>query len=391
MKKSLAAIPISVYLLGIVSFFNDIASEMLYPIMPIFLTQILGAPVYIVGIIDGVAEGGSAFFKTIFGYWSDMQKRRKPFVVAGYSASAFSKVLIALASTWPLVFIARFVDRLGKGVRTGARDALLLDSSSDHNKGLIFGIHRSFDSAGAVVGPLITLFLITLFDENIRYILYIAAIPSFIGLFFFLFIHEAKKSVHTIQERPRVLVSLKDIPSQFKLFLLVTALFSLGNSSDSFLILQSKNLGLSLISVVLVYVVYNISYTLLSAPAGALADRFGAKYVFPLGLIIYALVYFGFALNTRMQFVWILFAVYGVYIALTDGVSKALIGTFITPDKAGTAYGATQTIVSLMTLLASVIGGLLWTVIGPYATFLFGAGCAVLALFLYVPLVKSAK
>lgn len=391
MDKVRSHIPKSVYLLGMVSFFNDIASEMVYPVLPIFLTQILGAPVYIVGIIDGVSESMSSLLKTVFGYWSDKLERRKPFVVIGYSASAISKVLIALASTWPLVFMARFIDRLGKGVRTGARDALLLDTSDDTNKGFIFGVHRSFDSAGAVVGPLIALLFIHSFSGNIRYVLYAATIPSFFGLIFFLFIREARKSVRGTTEKIRLTFSLKTIPSQFKLFLLVMTLFTLGNSSDSFLILQSKQLGLSLTAVVFAYVFYNVIYTLLSTPAGMIADKIGATYVYAAGLVVYALVYIGFALNRNIQMIWVLFAVYGAYIALTDGVSKALIGSYISKNQAGTMYGATQTVVSVATLLASVIGGVLWSTLGSRATFLFGAGCAILAFLCYLPLMKKNK
>ncbi len=384
-------IPTAVYLLGAVSFFNDIASEMLYPIMPIFLTQVLGAPVFAIGIIEGVAEGTSALFKAYFGILSDKLQKRKPFVVAGYAASAVSKVLIALATTWPLVFFGRFIDRLGKGVRTGARDALLLEAADADNKGLIFGLHRTMDSAGAVIGPLLALWLLQAFSNNIRLIFYIAAIPSFFSLLFFFFIRESNKHVEVMKGKPTFRFSLAGLSAPFKRFLLVTALFSLGNSADSFLILQAKQIGLALTAVVLAYVVYNLVYTLLSTPAGLLADKLGAHYIFPIGLVIYSLVYVGFAFNTQPQLVWLLFATYGAYIALTDGVSKALIGAWITSAEAGAAYGVTQTVTSVMTLLASLIGGALWSLFGAQATFLFGAGCALLALLLYLPfLMKQA-
>jgi MFS family permease len=376
-------IPGNVYLLGLVSFFNDVASEMLYPILPIFITQILQAPVFVVGIIDGVAEGASSLFKTLFGYLSDKHQRRKPFIMAGYGSSALSKVIIALSTTWPLVFVGRFIDRLGKGIRTGARDALLLDAANESNKGLVFGIHRSIDSTGAVVGPLIALLLLREFDNNLRFILYVAAIPSFIGIVLFVFIKEARKPVQVAEQKASLSLSLKNLSPQFRFFLLAFALFSLGNSSDSFLILQSKQIGLSISAVVLVYVVYNVVYTFLSTPAGILADTWGARNVFLVGLLIYAGVYLGFAFNTAPAVVWVLFAIYGTYIALTDGVSKALIGSYIATEQAGAAYGATQTVTSLGTLLASVIGGFLWSAINPMATFLFGATCAFLSFVLF--------
>ncbi|NMB84116.1 MFS transporter [Candidatus Roizmanbacteria bacterium] len=391
MKKSGPAknnsVPVVVYLLSAVSFFNDIASEMLYPVMPIFITQILGAPVFVVGIIDGIAEGASAFFKSVFGRLSDRLQRRKIFVVSGYSASAFSKIIIAVSSTWPMVFLGRFTDRLGKGIRTGARDAMLLETTDRSNKGLIFGIHRSIDSAGAVVGPLITLILLKSFSENIRTILMIAAIPSFIGLLFFFFIKEAKKNVKTAKKS--FSFDFSSIPNNFKVFLVVTALFSLGNSSDSFLILQSKSLGLSVSSVVLVYIVYNLVYTLLSTPAGILADRLGAKNVFPAGLFIYGIVYLGFAFNRNVQYIWILFAAYGAYIAFTDGVSKALIGNIIKKEEAGTAYGLSQTVTSVGTLFASVIAGFIWSALGAKTTFIFASACTFLSLIVYIFFLKK--
>src|SRR3989338_269196 len=373
----MSKIPRPVLFLGLISFFNDIASEMLYPVMPIFLTQILGAPVYIVGIIEGIAEGASSFLKTVFGVWSDRIQKRKPFVFAGYLSSAVAKIIIAGASSWPTVFLGRLTDRFGKGLRTGARDALLLESASTGNRGFIFGLHRSMDSMGAVIGPLIALFLLNIFNNDIRQILYIAVIPSFIGLFFFIFIKEAKKKVVTTELK--FSFSLKNLSGRLKLFIVIMAIFSLGNSSDTFLILRAKDLGMSLTFVILAYTVYNFFYAAFSVPAGRFADKIGAKKVFALGLLIYSFVYISFALNGNSLFVWPLFAVYGLYIALTDGVSKALVGTLIKKENAGTAYGVMQTVVSLSTLLASVIGGFLWTAINPSATFIFGAACALTA------------
>lgn len=374
-------IPRQVINLGIVSLLNDIASEMLYPVMPIFLTQILGAPVFVVGIIEGVAEGSSSFFKTIFGYWSDKIGKRKIFVVGGYSSSAIAKVIIAFATSWPVVFSGRFTDRFGKGVRTGARDALLLDAATDNNKGLIFGFHRSMDSAGAVLGPLMGVFLLRYFNENIRLILYIAAIPSLFALFFLIFIKDTQRKLKRV--RLTFSLSLVNLPSQFKFFLLVMAIFSLGNSSDAFLILRARGLGLTLELTILAYILYNLTYTLISTPAGHLADKIGTKKVFLVGILIYTAVYLGFALTGNKSFVWPLFAIYGFYIALTDGVSRALVGSYIKSGVAGTAYGVLQTTVSVFTLLASVIGGFLWMAIAPEATFLFGAICALLAFGLF--------
>ncbi|MDL2341974.1 MAG: MFS transporter [Patescibacteria group bacterium] len=378
-------VPGSVYILGAVSFFNDVASEMLYPVMPIFLTQVLGAPVAVVGLIEGVAEGSAAIFKTIFGRWSDRLDRRRPFVFSGYLASAVSKVVIALSNVWGVVFVGRVIDKFGKGLRTGARDALLLDAANDKNRGLIFGVHRTMDSAGAVVGPLIALILLQLFNNNIRTILYIAVIPSLIGVMLISFVRETKKpteKAHHTTALPKL--SFKTLPRELKIFLVASGLFALGNSSDSFLILRSKNLGLSLSLVVLAYVVYNVVYTLASTPAGSIADKIGPKRVFIAGVIVYILVYTGFALNQTTTGIWGLFAVYGLYIALTDGVSKALVGQYVTNKEAAGIYGLLQTITSIGVLLASIIGGLLWTTVGPWATFAFGAIFASLSLLVFL-------
>lgn len=383
-------IPGSVYILGTVSFFNDVASEMLYPVMPIFLTQVLGAPVAVVGLIEGVADGSAAIFKTIFGRWSDRLGKRKPFVFSGYSASALSKIVIALSNLWGVVFAGRVIDKFGKGVRTGARDALLLDASNEKNRGLVFGVHRSMDSAGAVVGPLIALGLLVTFHNDIRKILYIAVIPSLIGVVLISFVRETKRT-EKISTTPLPKLSFKTLPRELKIFLVSSGLFALGNSSDSFLILRSKNLGLSLSLVVLAYVLYNIVYTIVSVPAGSLADKIGPKRVFIAGIVIYILVYAGFALNKSTTGIWGLFAVYGLYIALTDGVSKALVGQYINKKEAGGIYGLLQTITSIGILLASIIGGVLWMTVGPWATFAFGAVSAALALLIFLVAATSRQ
>jgi MFS family permease len=374
-------VPSAVWLLSLVSFFNDTASEMLYPVMPIFLTQVLGAPVFVVGIIEGIAEGTASVFKTLFGYWSDRLQKRKIFVVAGYGASAVSKIIIALSYTWPFVLLGRIVDRVGKGARTGARDALLLEATNGTNEGFIFGIHRALDTAGAVVGPLIALVLLWAFHNNIRFILYLAAVPAFIGLIFFIWVKDAKKNLRTA--KGKLTLSIKHFSPKLKLLLLGLCVFSLGNSSDSFLILRAKNLGLSLTMVIVAYIVYNIVYALASTPAGILADKIGTKKVFIVGIIMFALVYAGFALNHNGGLVWLLFGFYGFYIALTDGVSKAMVGALISQEEAGTVYGVLGTATSLFTLVASVLGGFLWSAVSPAATFGFAVVCALLSLVIF--------
>ena len=374
-------IPQVVWLLSLVSFFNDTASEMLYPVLPIFVTQVLGAPVFVLGLIEGIAEGSASIFKAWFGYYSDKLQRRKPFVVLGYSASAVSKVIIALSYVWPVVLLGRFIDRLGKGARTGARDAILLDAASEKNRGYIFGFHRSMDTAGAVVGPTIALLLLYIFHNNLRLILYIAAIPAFISLLFFFYVKEPKKKL--ITNKTKLTFSLKSVPKQFKIFLLGMAIFSLGNSSDTFLILRANNLGLGLALVITAYILYNIVYAAVSTPAGRISDKLGPKSVFLVGLVIFIVVYLGFAFNKSHFMVWVLFATYGFYIALTDGVSKAWVGAMVRKERAATAYGTVYTITSVFTVIASIIGGYIWSAYSPAFTFIFAAICAFVALFIF--------
>lgn len=400
---SMKKLPGSVWVLGIVSFFNDTASEMLYPLLPIFITQVLGAPVAVLGLIDGVAEGSAAVFKTVFGRWSDRMGKRKPFVFLGYLTSTLSKLIVALSRTWGLVFLGRVLDKLGKGVRTGARDALLLSAANETNRGVVFGLQQSLDSAGAVVGPLIALVLLHAFGNDIRTVLFIAVIPSIVGVVVISFVRDQSHPKHE-QRREEVgsaamtgstrtpiegdappRQSLGSLPRELKVFLVASGLFALGNSSDSFLILRSRSIGLSLSMVILAYVVYNAVYSAASTPAGGLADRFGARRVYVAGIVIYVVVYIGFALNRSAPGVWALFAAYGLYIAMTDSVSRALVGGFITDEsQAAGIYGLLQTIISIGLVSASVIGGVLWTFVGAWATFAFGALCGTLALLVFV-------
>lgn len=382
-------IPKNVFFLGLVSFFNDVASEMIYPIVPIFLTSVLGAPVSLVGFIEGVAEATASFMKFVSGYISDRTQKRKIFVVSGYSLGAVSKLLIGLATAWYFVLFARFIDRVGKGVRTSARDSILLQNTTAGNKGFIFGFHRAFDSAGAVLGPLLALILLALFKDDIRLIFFLAFIPSVVGVFLLIvFVKEKQQEKQT--NKMKINFNWKALSPNFKLFFLISIIFALGNSSDAFLILRSQDLGLTTTLVVLTYVLYNISQTIFSAPAGHLADKIGARKVFALGLLVFSLVYFAFGIINSSFWVWVLFPVYGLYIAFTDGVSKAYISEFITEKESGTYFGVYQTGISLASFFASFIAGILWSTIGPSSTFFYGSFAALLAfiVFSYGRLVK---
>ncbi len=379
MKK----IPKNVVILGIVSFFNDLSSEMVYPIIPIFLTSVLKASVPIVGLVEGVAEATSSISKYVFGALADYFKTRKPFVSAGYFLTAFSKVIIGLAKSWHLVLLGRFLDRTGKGVRTAPRDSILLESTQPHNRGFIFGFHRALDSIGAVFGPILALVFLYLLKENMRWIFFIAFIPSIIGvLLLLLFVDEKKQT--TKNKKEFIKINFKTLHPSLKLFLIASFIFSLGNSSDAFLILRAKNLGFSVLLTTLTYVVYNIFYTVFSTPAGSLADKIGAKKVFGIGLLAFALVYFFFGFIKNPVFLWILFPIYGIYIAFTDGVSKAYVAEFIKKEESGSYFGLHQTLLGVGAFIASIVGGIIWSAIHPDATFYYGSVMAILALLIFI-------
>jgi len=388
-------VPKNVFILGLVSFFNDIASEMVYPIVPIFLTTILKVSTPVVGLIEGIAEATAAIGKFIFGYLSDKIGSRKPFVIAGYSFSTVSKILIGLANFWPMILLARFIDRLGKGVRTSARDSLLLQNTTKNNKGFIFGYHRAFDSAGAVFGPIIGLILIYFLKENLRFIFYFAAVPGIIGVLLLVLFVREKAKIPFLRQSPGAPIgvrrSKKTVSNFFQdfslirknkklsLFFIASIIFSLGNSSDAFLILRAKNLGLTTLMAVLTYVVYNISQTLLSTPLGKLSDKIGAKKVFEGGLLMFTMVYFFFGFIKDPIFIWLLFPLYGIYIAATDGVSKAYVAEFITEKESGSYFGLYQSATAISAFFASWIAGVLWYKISPATTFYYGSLMSLLA------------
>lgn len=374
-------VPKNVFLLGLVSLFNDVASEMIYPIVPIFLTSVLGAPVSIVGLIEGIAEATASIMKFVSGYISDRVYKRKIFVTGGYGLGAISKVLTGLAISWHFVLFARFIDRLGKGLRTSARDSILLQSATSQNKGFIFGFHRAMDSMGAVFGPLIALLLLALLKENIRLVFFIAFIPAVIGVLLLIFlVKEKKQEIH--EKKFKLNFSWKNINSNLKLFFVISIIFSLGNSSDAFLILRAQNLGLTTTLVVLTYVLYNVSQTVFSTSGGQLADKIGARKVYAIGLLVFSFVYFMFGIISHPALIWILFPIYGLYISFTDGVSKAYISEFITEKESGSYFGLYQTGIAISAFFASLIGGLLWNQINPSATFFYGSIMAALAFFI---------
>lgn len=370
--------------LGWVSLANDAASELAYPVVPLFLTVTLGAPVAALGLIEGIAEGVAVGLRGLAGWLSDrLGGRRRPWIVAGYGLSAAARPLLAAAPAWGVVLAARLADRLGKALRTAPRDALIRDSSAPELVGASFGYHRALDTAGAVAGPLIALALLEA-GLSLREVLLAAVVPSLAALVLLRRVREAPAACDPALAPA---ASVRSLPASFWGVLGVWVLFSLGNSSDAFLLLRSRQLGLSEAMVILAYAVYNTVYSLLSWPLGALSDRVARPHVLAGGLAVFALVYLGFAAAPGAWAVWPLFSVYGLHVAATEGVARAWVADHVPAGAAGTAYGIFSAAAGGSLLVASVAAGLLWSQVGPAAPFLVGAACAGAA----VPLVLLAS
>ena len=306
-QRATTGITKNVVVISLVSFFNDIASEMIYPIVPIFLTTVLGAPVTVVGLIEGIAESTASILRVFSGWFSDKFQRRKPFMIAGYVLSSLSKIIMAVSVHWSMIMGGRFLDRFGKGVRTSARDALLAEGCDASCRGRVFGFHRAIDTLGALVGPLVALVLLQVFSQNLRSIFFLSIIPAVIGVFLLAaFVKDIRRKEVSLNAAPIRLRDMK-LSKDFKIFLLVSAIFAVGNSSDAFLILRAQNLGLSLSLTIVVYTVFNAAYALTSFPAGILSDRIGQKKVLLYGFCLFAIIYFLFGIVTKPVFLWVLF------------------------------------------------------------------------------------
>jgi len=384
-KETKLGISKNVLVMGLVSFFNDVASEMIYPLVPLFLTGVLGAPASVVGLIEGIAESTANILKVFSGWYSDKFQKRKPFAAAGYSLSTISKIILGFAFSWPWVLLGRFIDRFGKGVRTSARDALIAESSTGFNRGRSFGFHRALDTAGAVVGPLLAIWLLHSYGRDFRSIFLMAFLPGFVGvLLLLLFVREKKKQ--PLGNKFKLKGSWQEFDISFKIFLAISVIFAIGNSSDAFLILRSQNLGLSAMAVILAYVVFNFTYAIFSAPAGIISDRIGPRKILISGFFLFGFVYLLFGIIRQSYFLWFLFPLYGVYMALTEGVGKAYISNLVPSEKSGTAFGIYQTAIGICTFFASLLAGFLWDKVSASAPFILGSATAIVSAILFIVL-----
>lgn len=397
--KQIFGLNSNIFLLGLVSLLNDASSEMIFPIFSLFLLNVLHTPTTIIGLIEGAAGSIASLLRIFSGWLSDRLGKRKPLAILGYGLSAAAKPFMYIASTWGIAFGVRFADRVGKGIRTAPRDALVADSLTPEQRGKGFGLHRTMDTLGAAVGIISAIIVVQLYQGNnwaltrgtYQQLVLIGIIPAVLALFVFFFIKEPDNKTSMETSRARLGSLLSGFDKRFKIFLGITFLFTLGNSSDAFLVLRAQDLGNPVLYILLMLLLFNFVYAAISTPAGMLSDRLGRRRVIASGWLVYALVYLGLALATpgaKWQ-LWLLFGFYGVYYGLAEGTARALVADLVPVEKRGTAYGLFHGVVGVTLLPASIIAGWLWQAVNPAAPFLFGAAMAFLAMIGLLVLIKE--
>ncbi|HEV7797432.1 MAG TPA: MFS transporter [Pyrinomonadaceae bacterium] len=393
-------LPRNVFAISFVSLLNDASSEIIYPLLPVFLSLTLGASPGVVGLIEGAAESISSLLKLFAGHLSDRLGKRKAFVVCGYALSSFARPLLAFAASWQQVLAIRLSDRIGKGVRSAPRDAMIADAVRLQERGLAFGLHRAMDHTGAVIGPLIGYVVLLYFASNqiapaagdFKIIFLVASVPALASvLVVSLFVRESSFQVRPGDPAvaPPVRFSLRGFDANFKRFLFILALFTLSNSSDVFLILRAQTTGVSAPNTLLLWAAVHIVKVVSSIFGGDLSDRLGRRKLIVSGWILYAAVYAGFAFVSNQVSVWILFLIYGIYFGLAEGAEKALVADLVRPDQRGTAYGLYNLAFGITVLPASLLMGAVWDWRGPQTAFLLSAMLGATAALLLMMLVKT--
>ena len=386
----LRGLPRNVWAVSLTSFFMDISSEMVLNILPLYLSSVLGVRTSVIGLIEGLAEATASLLKVFSGWLSDRLRARKWLAVAGYGISAFTKPFFYGANAWVTILVVRWADRVGKGIRTAPRDALVADSIHPSQRGLAFGFHRAADTGGAMLGLIIALVVISatqsrtvvLQRSSFQTLVLVSLIPAALAVLS-LAIGAREPIERSKAEAPKI--SFKGLGRPFLIFMLIVGLFDLGNSSDAFLVLRAQERGLNVLGILGMLITFNLAYTLLSAPAGSLSDRIGRRTLIVGGWLVYSVIYLGFALARSGWHVWALYAVYGVYYGMAYGTSKALVADLVSPALRGTAYGTYNMVLGLLDFPASLIAGFLWQGVGDWqgfgasAPFYFGAVLALIA------------
>jgi MFS family permease len=396
-KATLRTLPRNVWAVSLTSFFMDISSEMVINILPLFLSNVLGVKTDIIGLIEGIAEATASLLKIFSGWLSDKLRARKWLAVAGYGLSALAKPFFYLANSWGVVAGVRWADRVGKGVRTAPRDALVADSIDERHRGLAFGFHRAADTGGAVLGLLIALGVIwtaqqgdaVLEGSTFRTVVLVSLIPALLAV---LSLAIGAREVPVTGQRAAPKFAFRSLGNRFMVFMIVVGVFDLGNSSDAFAVLLAQKRGLSVIGILGMLITFNLVYTLVSTPAGSLSDRVGRRRVIVGGWLIYAAIYLGLALSKTGWHVWALYTFYGLYYGLAYGTTKAMVADIVPEELRGTAYGTYNAVLGILDFPASLIAGLLWRWIAPAAAFYFGGAMALVAAAMMIFLMpKAAK
>ncbi len=390
-KKSFLGLSKNCRNLGWVSLFNDISSEMIYPLLPLFLNQVLGAGVIFIGLIEGIAESVSSFLKLFSGWVSDRFQRRKGLILFGYFLASITRPFIGVATSAYHVLFLRFFDRMGKGVRSSPRDALLSQSCSVEERGKVFGFQRAMDHTGAMTGPLVASLLMMVFTKDLRVIFLLAFIPAMLCL---LILYQGVTDIkidRVSPSSPPLKLQWKFQDRKFKYFLLIITLFTLGNSSDAFLLLRAKDLGIDFVSVPILWFLFHLSKTIFSVPGGILSDRIGRRKVMILAWAVYGLSYLGFAYASKPYHIWLLFLLYGLFYGLSEGTEKAWVADLVEESKRGIAYGAYHFSIGMTALPASLLMGFIWKAIGVKWAFSFGAGMALIAALLALILMAEPQ
>ncbi len=371
----------NVFALGSTSLLTDVSREMIYPLLPLYLRSVLGASTTFVGLVEGIAESTSSVLKIVSGWLSDRLRKRKTLLLWGYSLSAVTRPFIAIATVGWHILLVRFVEKVGKGIRVPPRDALIAESCTPENRGRGFGLHRSMDNVGSIVGPLLASSLLLYLNNDYRTLFWISSIPAFlaIGILTFVVSEEPREISKTEVLTENRRFNLKQFNKKFKIFLIVTVIFEMANSSNAFLLLRVQDIGLSLELIPIIYLFSNIFKTISSMPGGILSDKLGRRNVLVAGWIVYGISYFGFAFITSVTQAWVIFGIYGLFSGLTEGVKKAFVVDLVPKEVRGSALGIHSFLVSFPQLPASLLLGFLWQKYNATVAFSVGASFAVVA------------
>ncbi|KZL92627.1 MFS transporter [Clostridium magnum] len=377
-EKKVLGIERNIFFTGITSLLTDTTTKMIYAIMPLFLMSI-GASKTEVSLIEGIAESTASVLKALSGWWSDKIGKNKPFMVIGYGFTAILSPLFSMVTSPLQVLVIRFSERIGKGIRTAPRDSLVAGSSSDSEKGKSFGFHKAMDNSGAVLGPLLAFTILSVFPGDYRKVFMFSILPGLLGLLTIIFfVKEAKKSKAAIPKT----IAFKDFSTKYYIFLWIAFIFTLGNSTDALLLIKANDIGIKSLFIPLVYLIFNSVSVVFAVPMGVLSDKFGRERLIIFGYMLYSIIYLGFGRTNNKILVILLFVLYGLYSAATDGIQKALVSDLIDKNKRGTGLGIYNSLIGITLLPASLIAGILYDKVNNSAPFYFGSVMALIAAIL---------